>query len=73
MLSVEYRCIPEHLVPTPLEDGYAALKWLREHADEFGVDVKRIAVMGTAPVPAWLRAWRCLPGTAGARPSPDRS
>ena len=28
MLSVEYRRAPEHPFPTPLEDGYTALRWL---------------------------------------------
>ncbi|PZF59384.1 alpha/beta hydrolase [Curtobacterium sp. MCBD17_013] len=46
MLSVEYRRAPEHPYPTPLEDGYAALTWLHTHADELGVDVDRIGVMG---------------------------
>jgi acetyl esterase/lipase len=34
MLSVEYRRAPEHPFPTPLEDAYAALRWLHEHASE---------------------------------------
>ncbi|MGW6521366.1 alpha/beta hydrolase [Streptomyces sp. NPDC054962] len=46
MLSVEYRRAPEHPFPTPLEDAYAALCWLHEHADELGVERGRIAVMG---------------------------
>ena len=46
MLSVEYRRAPEHPFPTPLEDAYAALRWLHEHADELGVDPDRIGVMG---------------------------
>ncbi|MFJ1973944.1 alpha/beta hydrolase [Streptomyces sp. NPDC087903] len=46
MLSVEYRRAPEHPFPTPVEDAYAALRWLHEHADELGVDRSRIAVMG---------------------------
>ncbi len=46
MLSVEYRRAPEHPFPTPVEDAYAALRWLHEHADELGVDRGRIAVMG---------------------------
>ena len=46
MLSVEYRRAPEHPFPTPLEDAYAALRWLHEHAGEFGVDPDRIGVMG---------------------------
>lgn len=46
MLSVEYRRAPEHPYPTPLEDAYAALRWLHEHATELGVDPDRIGVMG---------------------------
>jgi acetyl esterase/lipase len=47
-LSVEYRLAPEHPFPTPLEDAYAALLWLHEHADELAVDRDRIAVMGNS-------------------------
>lgn len=46
MLSVEYRRAPEHPYPTPLEDAYAALRWLHEHTAELGVDPQRIGVMG---------------------------
>jgi len=46
MLSVEYRRAPEHPFPTPLEDAYAALRWLHEHASELGVDPERVGVMG---------------------------
>jgi acetyl esterase/lipase len=46
MLSVEYRRAPEYPHPTPLEDAYAALGWLHEHATELGVDSNRVGVMG---------------------------
>ncbi|OLF15215.1 alpha/beta hydrolase [Actinophytocola xanthii] len=46
MLSVEYRRAPEHPFPIPLEDSYAALRWLHEHAAELGVDPERVGVMG---------------------------
>jgi acetyl esterase/lipase len=46
MLSVEYRRAPEHPFPTPLEDAYAALRWLHDHVSELGVDPDRIGVMG---------------------------
>jgi acetyl esterase/lipase len=46
MLSVDYRRAPEHPHPTPVEDAYTGLRWLREHAVELGVRPDRIAVMG---------------------------
>lgn len=45
-LSVEYRLAPENPYPKALEDAYAGLLWLHEHAAEKGIDQKRIAVHG---------------------------
>jgi acetyl esterase/lipase len=47
-LSVDYRLAPEWPYPTPLQDTYAGLSWLHEHASELGVDPARIAVMGNS-------------------------
>ena len=41
--SVDYRMPPEHPYPAPLEDCYAALRWLAGQPD---VDPERIAVIG---------------------------
>jgi acetyl esterase/lipase len=46
ILSVQYRLAPEHPHPAPVQDAYAAVQWLAEHAPELGVDLSRIAVMG---------------------------
>jgi acetyl esterase/lipase len=46
VVSVDYRLAPETRFPGALEDNYAALLWLYHHADELGVDPRRIAIAG---------------------------
>lgn len=47
-VSVDYRLAPETPHPGPVEDCYAALKWLHTHAGELGVDTTRIAIGGAS-------------------------
>lgn len=45
-VAVEYRLAPEHKFPVPLNDSYAALEWIVEHASEFDADPTRVTVGG---------------------------
>ena len=45
---VEYTSLPEAKFPVQLEQCYAALQWVVEHAGEFGADGSRIAVAGNS-------------------------
>jgi acetyl esterase len=45
---VEYTPLPAAKFPTQLEESYAALRWVTEHAGEFGADGSRIAVAGNS-------------------------
>ena len=46
LVSVEYRLAPATPFPGALEDNYAALLWMRDHAAELGIDAARIALLG---------------------------
>ena len=45
---VEYTSLPDGKFPTPLEESYAALKWVASHAGDFGADGSRIAIAGNS-------------------------
>ena len=47
-VSVDYRLAPETPHPGPVEDCYAALKWLHDNAAELGADANRIAIGGAS-------------------------
>jgi len=53
--SINYRLSFEAVFPAQLEDCKAAVRWLRAHADEFGIDPNRIGVWGRLPAEIWRR------------------
>ncbi len=46
VVSVDYRLAPETPHPGPVEDCYAALKWMYTQASELGIDTTRLAIGG---------------------------
>ncbi len=48
VVTVDYRLAPEVKGQTLVDDGYAGLLWLADHAAELGVDPGRIIVAGTS-------------------------
>ncbi len=45
--SAEYRTVPDTF-PALVEDGKSAVRYLREHAEDLGIDPKRIGVLGNS-------------------------
>lgn len=45
-ISVEYRLAPEYPAPAALNDSYAGLVWVADHAAELGIDPAQIMILG---------------------------
>lgn len=45
-VAINYRGVPTHEFPAPINDIACAIRWLRAHSEEYGIDPNRIAVMG---------------------------
>jgi len=62
--SINYRLSGEATFPAQIHDCKAAIRWLRAHAEEFGVDDRRVGVWGSS-AGGHLAA---LLGTSGGAP-----
>ena len=47
-VTISYRLSPKHRWPAHIHDCRAAIRWLRAHAERYGIDSTRIAAMGTS-------------------------
>lgn len=46
VVSIEYRLVSEAPFPAPIEDCKCAIRFIKAHADELGIDSERIGVWG---------------------------
>lgn len=46
VIAVNYQKSPEHRFPVPMDDCFAATRWVFEHTDLLDIDAERIGVIG---------------------------
>jgi acetyl esterase/lipase len=65
VFAIDYRLAPANPYPAAVDDVKAALAWVGQHADEYGVDPNRVGLMG-ASAGAHLAALGAMDGTNAA-------
>jgi acetyl esterase/lipase len=61
--TLHYRLPGQYCFPAQIEDGKAAIRWLRANADRYGLDARRIGVVGVSS-----GGWgACMLGTTDAQ------
>jgi acetyl esterase/lipase len=69
VVSANYRFIKQHPFPAPMEDGSAVIRFVWEHAEEWGIDRSRIAVAGSS-AGANIALWNAVRGGSFNPPLP---
>lgn len=64
--SADYRLSAEAHFPAQLHDAQAAVRWLRDHAGQYGVDPDRIYAWVTPRAVTWRAWWGSLAVTAAS-------
>ena len=70
-VSLSYRLAPAHRFPAPIDDVRHGIRWIRAHADELGVDPRRMALLGLsagAHIAAMAHVAHALPELTPALP-----
>jgi len=74
--TISYRLAPEHRFPAAVHDTKAAVRWLRAHAADLGIDPERIGVTGSSAgghLAQFLAVTAHVPRFEGEGGNPDRS
>jgi triacylglycerol lipase len=72
-VSVEYRLAPETPYPGAIEDSYAGLVWVQDHAAELGIDVQHMGIGGPSAGGGLTAALALLSRDRGLPAAPLRS
>jgi acetyl esterase/lipase len=65
VVNVEYRLASIALAPAAVEDCRCALRWVIQHAKEYGIDANRIVVSGESSGGHLALMTGMLPASAG--------
>lgn len=71
LISVDYRCAPEHRYPIPVTDSIQAWNWIVDHAQSLQLDTHRLGVGGDSAggYLATLICQQALQSTLGIKPT----
>lgn len=60
VVNYTYRLAPKHRHPAPLEDTAGVFAWLKEHAEEYGLDRENVFAVGDSAGAQLLSMYACL-------------